>query len=89
MTEAMMVTIARNALIITIELSMPILLVGLVVGVLISLFQAVTQISELTLTFVPKLLATFLVVVFLGPWMLQRILIYTSNLFASLPLMIK
>lgn len=89
MTEAMLATFARDTLIVTMELAMPILLVGLVVGVAISLFQAVTQISELTLTFVPKLLAVFAVVVILGPWMLRNILRFTANMFASLPLMIR
>ncbi len=89
MTEAMLATFARDTLILTMELAMPILLVGLVVGVVISLFQAVTQISELTLTFVPKLLAIFAVVVVLGPWMLQNILRFTANMFAALPLMVR
>ncbi len=85
----MLASIARDTLMVTIELSMPILAVGLIVGVAISLFQAVTQISELTLTFVPKLLSTIIVIVVLGPWMLQTILRFTSNLFASLPLMVR
>ncbi len=85
----MLATIARDTLLVTIELSMPILAVGLIVGVAISLFQAVTQISELTLTFVPKLLSTIIVIVILGPWMLQTILRFTSNLFSSLPLMVR
>ncbi|NOZ06860.1 MAG: flagellar biosynthesis protein FliQ [Chloroflexi bacterium] len=85
----MLATIARDTLLVTIELSMPILAAGLIVGVLISLFQAVTQISELTLTFVPKLLSTILIIVILGPWMLQTILRFTSDLFSSLPLMVR
>jgi len=89
LTVSMLATIARDTLLVTIELSMPILAVGLIVGVAISLFQAVTQISELTLTFVPKLLSTIIVIVILGPWMLQTILRFTSNLFSSLPLMVR
>jgi len=89
LTTAMLATIARDTLLVTIELSMPILAAGLIVGVLISLFQAVTQISELTLTFVPKLLSTILIIVILGPWMLQTILRFTSDLFSSLPLMVR
>jgi len=89
LTASMLASIARDTLMVTIELSMPILAVGLIVGVAISLFQAVTQISELTLTFVPKLLSTIIVIVVLGPWMLQTILRFTSNLFASLPLMVR
>jgi flagellar biosynthetic protein FliQ len=88
MTEAMLASFARDTLIVTMEVAMPILIVGLVVGVAISLFQAVTQISELTLTFVPKLLAILAVVVILGPWMLRTMLRFTAHMFSSLPLMV-
>jgi len=89
MTEAMLASFAKDTLIVTMEIAMPILIVGLVVGVAISLFQAVTQISELTLTFVPKLLAILAVVVILGPWMLRVMLRFTAQMFSSLPLMVR
>ena len=69
--------------------SMPILLISLVVGVLISVFQAMTQIQEATLSFVPKILIIVLALVFLGPWMLGTLVDFTTNLFRALPTMIR
>jgi flagellar biosynthetic protein FliQ len=65
--------------------ALPILVVSLLVGVAVSIFQAVTQISEMTLTFVPKLLGVALVLVLAGPWMLHRLLDFTVRMFALLP----
>lgn len=67
----------------------PILLVSLIVGSLISLVQAATQINEVTLTFIPKMIAIGLVLALLGSWMLQRLLVFTSNIFTSLPNFVK
>ena len=66
-------------------LGAPLLLVALVTGLLISLFQAATQINEMTLSFIPKLLAVFATLVIAGPWMLNSVLDYMRNLFASIP----
>jgi flagellar biosynthetic protein FliQ len=88
MHEAEILNLARRAIIVTLELTMPVLIATLVVGVIVSLFQAVTQIQEQTLTFVPKILVFVLTIVFLGPWMLQSIVVFTSGLFAGLPHMI-
>ncbi len=85
MTETMVLELGRNALLITLVLALPLLLSSLLVGIVISLIQAVTQISEVTLTFVPKLLVFFLVLALLGSWMLQNLLQYTVGLFTSLP----
>lgn len=85
MTEASLIDLARNTLVVALELSMPVLIVSLIVGVLVSLFQAVTQIQEMTLTFVPKILAVVVVFVVLGPWMLSVIVSFTSSLFGSIP----
>jgi flagellar biosynthesis protein FliQ len=63
--------------------------VSLVVGSLVSMVQAATQINEVTLTFIPKIVAVGLVLVFLGSWMLQNLLVFTTNLFNSLPNLIK
>ena len=63
----------------------PVLLVSLVVGLLVSVLQAATQINEMTLTFIPKLLAMFLVLVLAGPWMLNTLVEYTTRLFQSIP----
>jgi len=66
-------------------LSMPMLLVALVVGVIISLFQAVTQIQEMTLTFVPKIIAVFLAVIVAAPWLTETIVRFTRELILSIP----
>lgn len=72
-----------------IYLSFPVLLVSLVVGLLVSLFQAVTQIQEFTLTFVPKMIAVFITIFFLAPWMGKVIINFTVNLIDKLPQLIK
>lgn len=66
-------------------LGAPLLLVALVTGLIISLFQAATQINEMTLSFIPKLLAVFATIVIAGPWMLSSILDYMRQLFSSIP----
>ena len=68
---------------------MPLLLVGLVVGLVISVFQAVTQIQEQTLTFIPKVVAMGVVLVVAGPWMLSEVITYTQQLYSSIPSMIE
>jgi len=85
MTETMVLELGRNALVITLMLALPLLVSSLLVGIIISLIQAVTQIHEVTLTFVPKWLVFFLILALLGSWMLQNLLQYTANLFSSLP----
>lgn len=85
MHELQAMDLARRSILIAMELSMPILLLSLVVGVIVSLFQAVTQIQEQTLTFVPKIIILVVALVVLGPWMLHTIVGFTSGLFASLP----
>ncbi|OPY85188.1 MAG: Flagellar biosynthetic protein FliQ [Smithella sp. PtaU1.Bin162] len=74
---------------ITLLVSAPMLLVGLIVGVLISLFQAVTQIQEMTLVFVPKIVAVMITLVAASPWMMSLMINYTQNLFANIPVYIK
>lgn len=85
MHESQALDLARHAVLIALQLSLPLLLISLVIGVVISLFQAVTSIQEQTLTFVPKLLVLSLALVALGPWMLHTLVSYTSGLFGSLP----
>lgn len=63
----------------------PVLLVTLLVGLLVSIFQAVTQIQEMSLTFIPKLLATAVVLVSIGPWMLKRLVDYAAALIQGIP----
>jgi flagellar biosynthetic protein FliQ len=84
MTESAFIDLLQHAVWLVILLSAPLLLVNLVVGLGISIFQAVTQIQESTLTFVPKLLATFLVLVLAGPWMTQMVMDYSSQIFHQL-----
>lgn len=81
MDASMVVDIGRNALWITLLISGPLLIVGLLVGLVIGIFQAVTQIHEMTLTFIPKILAMIGVFLLLFPWMLLKLVEYTSELF--------
>jgi flagellar biosynthesis protein FliQ len=77
-----------DALRIAMMISAPMLLTALVVGIMISLFQSVTQIQEMTLTFIPKILATFLALMISLPWMLQTLMDYFTHLFEAIPNMI-
>ncbi len=83
------VYIMRSGIYQILIVSAPILGVGLIVGLVISIFQATTSIQEQTLTFVPKMAAIFLTIVFLGPWMLQTLVQYTVRLFQYIPEMVK
>jgi flagellar biosynthetic protein FliQ len=85
MSPEMVMTIGQRALEITLLLAAPLLLVALVTGLLVGAFQAATQINEMTLSFIPKLLATALCLVIAGPWMLKVIVSYTRELFESIP----
>jgi len=78
-------TIGTHALEITLLLAAPMLLVALVVGLLVGIFQAATQISEMTLSFIPKLIAMAATLAIAGPWMLKLIVNYTRELFESIP----
>ena len=78
-------TLGYEAMKLSLLLGAPLLLVALVTGLLISLFQAATQINEMTLSFIPKLLAVFATLVIAGPWMLGLVLDYMRNLFSSIP----
>jgi len=85
MTPSAAITLLENAIILTLLLSAPVLLVAMVVGLLISLFQAVTQIQEMTLTFVPKIVAVMMTLLFLSSWMITRLVDYTHELIVSIP----
>jgi flagellar biosynthesis protein FliQ len=89
MSEAYIISLAQNALMVVLVMAGPVLVVSLVVGSVVSMVQAATQINEVTLTFIPKIVAVGLVLVFLGSWMLQNLLVFTTNLFNSLPNLIK
>ena len=85
MTPEYIVKLGQDTLLLVLYVAGPILIVALVVGLLVSIFQAVTQIHEMTLTFIPKILAVAAVLAFLLPWTLQRLIDFTVNLFSSIP----
>jgi flagellar biosynthetic protein FliQ len=89
MSQSSALSVLQQTLWTVAKLSGPILAAALVVGVVISLFQAVTQVNEMTLSYVPKIIAIALVLVLAGPWMLQTLLDFTSNLFSSLPTLVQ
>jgi len=85
MTPETVLDLGQNALLILSTLLLVILVPALIVGVLVSMFQAATQINEMTLSFIPKLLVTLLVLIIAGPWMLRLITGYTLRLFEQIP----
>ena len=85
MNSELVVRIAKDAIEVMLFVSLPIMGVGLLVGLIVSLFQAVTQIHEMTLTFVPKIIAVLLSLLFLMPWMIQKMVFYTEQLIVQLP----
>jgi flagellar biosynthesis protein FliQ len=82
--EAVVLALAKESLIVALEVSAPILGASLVIGVVVSIIQAVTQVNEMTLTFVPKLVGVFVAMLIFGPWMMQTFLGYSAGLFASM-----
>lgn len=89
MTPDFIVGFARQAIEATLMLAMPILGLGMIVGLLVSVFQSVTQIQEMTLTFVPKIIAVMLGLMMFGPWMMQKLLSFTAGIFTSFPAYIR
>jgi len=83
MTETYILALAMEALKVTLMLAAPVLLVSLVVGVIVSIFQAATQINEVTLTFIPKIIGISVVLAILGSWMGQQLLTFTTQIFNS------
>jgi flagellar biosynthesis protein FliQ len=88
MNPETIMTVGSRALEITLMISAPLLLVGLVTGLVIGAFQAATSINEQTLSFIPKLIAIAAVLVFTGPWMLKVLVSYTRELYESIPSLI-
>ena len=89
MQAEIVVTLGREAVQTTLLLSLPLLLLTLVVGFVISLFQAATQINEATLSFIPKLTLLLIALVVLGPWMITILTTYTRELYLSIPAVIQ
>lgn len=85
MTPGTVMEIGRGAIEATLILSAPMLLTALVIGLVVSIFQAATQINEQTLSFIPKIVGTFLVMLLAGPWMLSYITEYFQRLYNSIP----
>ena len=88
MTPETVMTIAQRALEMTVMLAAPLLLVALVVGLLVGIFQAATQINESTLSFIPKLIGMATAILIAGPWMLKQLVSYTRLLIESIPSLI-
>jgi flagellar biosynthetic protein FliQ len=88
MNQDTVVNLASQAMSLALKVAGPLLLVGLVIGLLVSVFQAVTQIQEQSLTLIPKILGVAVVVVVLGPWMLGQLVAYTTNLYTAIPSMV-
>ena len=88
MTPEQVMTIGRHAMQVTLMIAVPMLLVALIIGLLVSIFQAATQINEMTLSFIPKLIGVFLVLDLAGPWMLSVLTDYMRELFSSIPGMV-
>ncbi len=89
MTPEFVVEFAKQAIVLTIYLAMPMLGLGLAAGLIISIFQAVTSIQEMTLTFVPKIIAVFLGLLFFAPWMLHEITDFTQRVIENIPMYIR
>ena len=85
MTQDQVVSLVVDAMAVSLKLALPVLLVALVVGLAVSIFQAVTQIQEQTLTFIPKIVATFAVLMIAGPWMLNQLITWCQDLWGSIP----
>jgi flagellar biosynthesis protein FliQ len=88
MSPETVMTIGQRALEMTLLLAAPLLIVALVTGLIVGAFQAATQINEMTLSFIPKLLATATTLVIAGPWMLKLLVGYTRELISSIPMLI-
>lgn len=88
MTPESVMTMGRQAIEITIMISAPMLLVALAIGLIVSIFQAATQINETTLSFIPKLVGIFIAMIVAGPWMLTVMLDYMRQMFTGIPGMV-
>ena len=89
MTDAQIISLGSEALKTTLIISAPLLIGGMVVGLIISVFQSITQIHEMTVTFVPKILAVGAILFFCSPWMLRLLLDYITRLYSSIPIYIR
>jgi len=88
MDQDTVINLAQQAMTLAMKVAGPLLLVGLAIGLIVSVFQAVTQIQEQSLSFIPKIVGVAAVIVIGGPWMLSQLLSYTENLFRSIPTLV-
>lgn len=88
MTPESVMTIGQQAVELTLIISAPMLLTALVIGLVVSIFQAATQINEQTLSFIPKLIGMFVVLVITGPWMVGQMLDFIQRLYSNIPWMV-
>lgn len=88
MTPESVITVGQDAVQLLLMVAAPLLLTALAIGLLVSIFQAATQINEMTLSFIPKLAGIFVVLVFAGPWMISMLVDYMQRLFNNIPWMI-
>ena len=88
MNSTAVIAMIREALELTLIVSAPLLLTALAVGLVVSVFQAATQINEQTLSFIPKLLGVFVAIVVCGPWILQMMIDYTQRIFTNIPMLV-
>jgi flagellar biosynthetic protein FliQ len=89
MTPEFVVSFAQQAISLTILVAMPMLGLGLIVGLIVSVFQATTSIQEMTLTFVPKILAVFFGLLYFAPWMLDKLISFTEGILLNIPAYIR
>ncbi len=85
MTEAYILTLAQSTLMVVLKVAGPLLGLSLILGLVISILQAITSIQDVTLAFVPKIIAVFVAIVIFGPWMLRVVVTYTYGLLVNLP----
>ena len=88
MTQDTVISVAVSAMELALKIGAPIMLVGLVIGLAVSVFQAVTQIQEQTLAFIPKIVGMAVLVVIAGPWMLGQLITWTQQLYGGIPGMV-
>jgi flagellar biosynthesis protein FliQ len=85
MTEMVVLKLAKDAVLLVLLVSAPALLLGLIIGLLVSVFQAVTSIQEMTLALIPKILAVFAALLFFGPWIIRLLTTYAYQIFYNIP----
>ena len=88
MTSQYVIALGKEAIMLTLMVSAPMVILGLIVGLAISVFQAVTQINEMTLTFVPKIIAVGLALLICFPWIINMLVGFTTRLFTSIPTLV-